>query len=966
MSAATSFSPPVARFSASGEYLSVNAKMDGAPVDQTLPSGEESIEVQQNIDARIDELSMDEDRAQIDELEEDPNDGLHYQFDLQVSKQSINDQPQSVQTDETADPAYGQNNATSSTPGQATAVVEPAEDTTQADLITDSLVSETDAILRAEANAAEPITSSAEFVSFEEQGDLEIPEEGYELPVSLSEQDISEISAMAQKLAAESSDVLTHFGERQSNEQDPNQAGLQTVESESVVAPEPLAESHEDTGAPPLHRMDEDTIPVTTHSKDSIVDALNDAPGTTADESIRLATTEEPVSQEHGTNTSAGVIPEQVDTEMSARDEDGQLQKSISASVMAHLEHVQVLEPSKEGEDGSVVMESNQVIVEQTGEPNVDTTSQASIGHQPVQIIQEPAPEPQAESTALDSIQSDIVADCGAVDGPMVTVIERSTAIAEETPIEQPRSEPPADSIPEVAKETTTISDATAVISTDLAVAESVISAIGPDDMEIDQIERATQVQREQDATVEAVRDEVQMQDGTVEVAHDEAQTQNGTQTQDGTQATPMVESVATANGTVFNDDSPDPTAPKDSDSPLRLGPSQLQLQSQSQTEPDTAQIAGPIDPLIAEQEEANIPEENSNPTKPQYQAATDPPTTTPGTELSGRRTPEWSSFGELDQEDAPGSLEPEGLSSEPSEYPDVLIEDSPLNPASASNDKAKKPSNSPTASIPERKKRPRMIMEVVIPIAPSKLKVVKEIEPTKRRPGRPAKKAKATDTPEFNQSEPSAVDTSSSPRRSSSGGTPSPVKSENSEQGLGRVPEPTPRMKKSGDKRPKPFGSRKPAKKTVASGSRASMRPAHVARASKVEVVMPRRPRPSVLRRAGSIASGNNVKFAPASSVTRKRKAESEPEAGEETDADADGETDDGYEDVEEPRLEVEVVISPPKSRKRTRVITSKAKTSPVKRPRRSKEARKTPTKFPETVSKGSRSTPKRRRLRR
>ncbi|CEL59785.1 hypothetical protein RSOLAG1IB_03719 [Rhizoctonia solani AG-1 IB] len=953
MSAATSFSPPLGQFSICGEDLSVQNKMNEALAHQSLPSGEESVdEVQRNIDAQSDELLMDEDRAQIDELEEDVNNDIHYQFDLQASEQSLNDQPKLMQTNETVDLVENLNDVTHPPAEQAVSIAEPTEDPPQPDLIADSLISETDAILQAEADATKSITNNTEFVSFEE-GDLEIPEEGYEIPTSFIEQEIPEISALNEGFAVEPVDVLANVAEHQSNEQHLSQDDLQVVEPEPIVAPEPLVQSHEDTGAPPLHRMDEDTIPVTTHSKDSIIDALNDAPGTTADESIHLATTEEPVSQSNGIVTSTKATPEPVDTEMNEQEDSGQVQESISALVVAHAEHVEILVPDNEDGGEDLVMESNQFVAEQIGEPSVDITVQESVDHQPVQPSQEPTPEVQAEPTILNTIQDETVVDGGDVDGLIVTDIERSTAITEEVLVEQPQSEPPADYTPE-ALEDVAATVAITTISVDPTVAEPIVPTIGLDDMETDQIERAAQIQQEQDATIEVTQVEVHIQDVT--------------QTQEETQPTLVVEPDATTKNAASADNTPDLTAPKDSDSPLRQA---SQSQPLSEAEPDTAQAASPIDPLVTEQEETDTPEESSESAKPQHHVATDPSTATPSAAPSGRRSPEWSSFGELDQEGAPGSEEPEDPSSEPSEYPDVLTEDSPLNPTSASNDKARKPSNSPTptASVPKRKKRPRMIMEVVIPVPPSKRQIVEETKPAKRRPGRPPKKPKATYVPELKEPKPSAADTSS-PRQSSSIGTPSPVKSETSRQGLGQSAS---KVQRSGDKRPKPFGSRKSAKKFAASRSSTSARPVHATRASKVEVLMPNRPRPSVLRRVGSIASGNNVKFASASSVTGKRKAESEPDTGEETDMDADGETDDEYEDVEdvedikeEPKLKVEVVISPPKSRKRTRGVAIKAKKSPVKRPHRSSEARKMPAKLPETVSKGSRPTPKRRRLRR
>ncbi|KAG8726721.1 hypothetical protein FRC12_023143 [Ceratobasidium sp. 428] len=113
---------------------------------------------------------------------------------------------------------------------------------------------------------------------------------------------------------------------------------------------------------------------------------------------------------------------------------------------------------------------------------------------------------------------------------------------------------------------------------------------------------------------------------------------------------------------------------------------------------------------------------------------------------------------------------------------------------------------------------------------------------------------------------------------------------------------------------------------------------------------------KPGLLRRTGSIASGNNVKFAPAVETSKKRKAESEPaEESHDSDVDAEGETEEGYEDVEEDEEPKPVSKSRP---------SKPGPSKPMKRPRRSMSARKMPTKVPEVLI-DSRA-PKKRRLRR
>ncbi|KDN51236.1 hypothetical protein RSAG8_00865, partial [Rhizoctonia solani AG-8 WAC10335] len=876
---------------------------------------------------------MDDDRAQIDELEEDLNESLQYppDSDPHIHGEQVNGEPRPAENPQLAERAHARSDITPAGLDQTVSIEEPsqpAEEPPQTDMETNSLVSKTDAILRAETLGITAATEKTDFSSLEEQDTLELSEvEDLGFSVPLTEQ---EISVIAQNFVLEVEEMSTEPSEPQSSEQDSNQPDLQAVEPEPMVTPEPVVDSHEGAGAPPLRRMDDDTIPVTAHSKESIIEVLN-ASSSTADESIQPTTTTEQVLQESKTVVTTQVVPEQVDMVLDTQD-TVQPEEPTSASVMAHVEYIQALEPSKEGEGEDIVVEPVQVAVEQNGEPNIDATVEASIDHQPIQIIEdEPNPAVQVESTTLDPTLDGLTTASGDAAGPIVTVIEQSTTIAEQTSAQETEQPEPSavDSVPEAIMETTATSITTTVISTDPDVADLVISVTGAGDIETDPVERAAQIQQEQDGTAQTTEDE--------------------------TQATLVAESVATVNNTVVTDEIPDLTAPKDSGSPSRRAPSQ----SQSQLDTVAPQTTGPIDSLVTQDEEPDIPEESSEPTKAQYQVSPDAPEAISGTGPFNRQTPEWEGFAALDEEDAPGSPEPEP-SSEPSEHPDVLTEDSPLNATSASTDKAKEPkqpSNSSTA--PTRKqKKPRMIMEVIIPVAHGKPKVAQETKPIKKR-GRPAKATKSAKAPAPSEPEPVAASSSSPQRRSSSAGTSS-IKSQPSEP----EPEPTSRMKKPVMKRPGPSSSRKRVK-AMASGS--STRPVHVAHAAKLEVVIPRRPRPSVLKTIGGASSGKNVKFTSVSPVTGKRKAESEPEVDEEgSDADADGETDEDYEDVEEESgVKAEAVISP-KPRKKMRTTTKAKKTSPIKRPHRSREARKAPAKLPEIVSKGSRSPPKRRRLRR
>ncbi|KAH7343546.1 hypothetical protein B0J17DRAFT_642820 [Rhizoctonia solani] len=933
MSAAPPVSPPFAQLPARGEHLAVHTRMDGIHSHQSLPLTGESIDqVQSGLDAQADEILIDGDHAQIDELAEDINEGLQSPSnpDPRVNGEHINGEPGPTETSQLADQIYGQDVVTTARLDQVVPIEEPTEELPQTDIEINSLLSETYAMLPAEALSATTATGNGDYVSLEEQDNLEIPEGDLQFSVPLTKQGTSII---AETFAPKAEEITALPSEGELSEHDSNRPDIQTAESEPVVAPEPVVESHQEVDAPPLRRMDDDTIPLTAHSEDSVIEVLQDAPDTPTDKSIQLATPEEQTPQESEPIAPTEIVPEQVDMEVDIQDVV-QPEELVSASVMVDIEYIEILGP-KEGEGEDTAMEPLQPVVEQGGEPAIDTTTEESGDHQPDQFVQEgPTPAVPDESAAPDPLPDDTITTSGDAAGPIVTFVEESTTITEQTSIEQAEQSGPSvvDPAPVVIMDATTTSVATTLISTDPVIDDSAVLTADLGDMESDHIERAAQVQQEQDATAQTAEDE--------------------------TQATLVVESVATPNNTIVTDDIPDPTAPKDSDSPLRR--TIPQSQSQSQPDPVAPQPADPNDPLVIQDGiqdgEVQTHGGSSEPSKPQYQVSTNQPETTSVTEPSIRQTPEWEGFAALD-EDAPISPAPEP-SSEPSEYPDVVTEDPSVNLTSASTDKAEEPSNSPTAPAPRRKKKkPKLIMEVVIPIARDKSKVMQEIKVIKkRRPGRPPKAAKA---PAPSKPELPAASSSSPTRRSSSVGTPSPVKSEASE--------PASRLKKPVAKRPMLSNSHKRGKKAVASGSSTGTRPVHVAHSSKLEVVIPRKPRLSVLKGVGSTPSGNNVKFASVSPATRKRKAESEPDADEEeTDADADGETDDDYEDIEEePKIKVEVVISPRKRQKKTKAFI-KGRISPVKRPRRSTEARKTPAKTPEIISKSPRSASKRRRLRR
>ncbi|KDN51238.1 hypothetical protein RSAG8_00867, partial [Rhizoctonia solani AG-8 WAC10335] len=378
---------------------------------------------------------MDDDRAQIDELEEDLNENLQYppDSDSHINGEQVKGESEPAENPQLAEQAHAQSDITPAGLDQTVSIEEPsqpAEEPPQTDMETNSLVSKTDAILQAETLGITAATEKTDFISLEEQDTLELSEgEDLGFSVPLTEQ---EISVIAQNFALEVEEMSTEPSEPQSSEQDSNQSDVQAVEPEPMVTPEPVVDSHEGAGAPPLRRMDDATIPVTAHNKESIIEVLN-ASSSTADESIRPTTTTEQVPQESETVATTQVVPEQVDMVLDTQD-TVQPEDPTSAFVVAHVEYIQALEPSKEGEGEDIVMEQEEVVVEQNGEPNIDTTVEASIDHQPIQIIEDESnPAVQVEPTTLDPTLDGLTTASGDAAGPIVTVIEQSTTIAEQT-----------------------------------------------------------------------------------------------------------------------------------------------------------------------------------------------------------------------------------------------------------------------------------------------------------------------------------------------------------------------------------------------------------------------------------------------------------------------------------------------------------------------------------------------------
>ncbi|KAF8607533.1 hypothetical protein BDV93DRAFT_271497 [Ceratobasidium sp. AG-I] len=720
---------------------------------------------------------------------------------------------------------------------------------------------------------------------------------------------------------------------------------LQTATSSNLEASQPVAEA-ESPAAEPLRRMDDETIPVTAHSKDTIIGILDDMIPAAAASEVQLKAPSEQGPPEAGPSGAAGIggeVPAEdevmqfEETEKILEDEiipADAPEEQLPVKTVVYLEHIQMVEPSEDVQESGTVEE--EVLAD------VDASSKDYAPGPEGELV----PEQQNDSTStvevelvsLIDTQSTIENDPTLALGTDTQTQSHSTTTVE-TAVELAAQfgDPQLDS--EAAPDTTvtTTTTTTTTIVTELDPAGQPASATDADadadaEAEVDQAEEVERINRAEQIRLE--------------------QTGNETEASGSTDkgATPLEEQLPLGE-VAAGSPSPvvDSAAPQDSEMTSDAQPEGVQ---------DVVLEPGPSTEAAALPE----PEQVLSPRMPQYEIAlTAPSVVAPPGLFDQPAGIDWEGFAALD-EDAPGSPEFIDQSSEVPETPDEPIVAplaSTLNPATSdSAGPSKLASSSPEPPTP-RARKPKMIMEVVLPL-PNKPKPAMKQKAEETPRGRSSSKATTSarsgrSSTSKARSQSSEASPARSSRSSTTSATPSPRKNASTSSARASSASGSSR-KRAPDARRRPFGSRK---KVAKKPGQRHAQVDHVARALKVEVVMAKRP--SVLRRTGSIPSGNSVKFAPSVSpkTGNKRKAEEqdvELDGGDQTaeedeDADAEGE----YEDVEEDEPEPEPELQPK---------ASKSPSKPTKRARRSLTARKTPSKMPEVLTDTRR--PKKRRIRR
>ncbi|KAG9096276.1 hypothetical protein FRC06_008845 [Ceratobasidium sp. 370] len=672
----------------------------------------------------------------------------------------------------------------------------------------------------------------------------------------------------------------------------------------SIAYPEPEAEQTPETPivetkhpvAEPLRRMDGETIPITTHHKDSIIGVLDNAPPTAAVEAIQLKGAGEMTSKAE--NLSFQQPPKAPENDIPT---DTPPEPSHPKSI--YLEHIQVIEPDEPTEDDDPAANPEDSV--QTQVVSAIGDSVTARGDQSTLEIEGLLIPTDVEPTSAVSTEFAIENDPAlALTETAITTTTEASVSMDLATVSNREPQLELGVPPEAETIITTTTTVTAVVGTETEADPAEQHSLGADADADDQAEYMRRAER------------IQLEQSNMDIAGQDTQDKSPDQVETTTAVTspePVGESALNNGGSM-------PTEQLGQAPEITAGPTNL------------VALGDPIpDP----------PSGGLNPGASQYAIVLDAPSVVaPHGLFDQPKSPEWQGFAALDA-DAPGSPEFADHSS-------VIIEEPQNDPET--NDASAQPVPLASTSIGAgQSRKPKMIMEVVIPI-----------------PGKGKKKATKLESPEPTTRGRSKSKSSSSskakPRSRSSGSRRSSSVSSSRKSTHSTSPSPAPKSsarKRTIKPRPRSFGWRKKAKKAG--------KPALVERAAhstKVEVVMQKRP--GLLRRTGSIPSGNNVKFAPTTGASKKRKAESEPDVEEQiheahsSDADAEGEIEEGYEDVEQDQ-EPELVSKPGPSK------PGPSKPGPsklIKRPRRSMSARKTPTKTPEVLTDSRR--PKKRRVRR
>lgn len=355
-------------------------------------------------------------------------------------------------------------------------------------------------------------------------------------------------------------------------------------------APQAHAVEAEQLAAEPLRRTDDETIPVTPHSKDSIIGILDSAPTAVTAEEVKSNNADEgPTAEDEAMPfEEPEKAPEGEAVAMDPPEEPARVQKAV------YLEHIQVIETEeaeKEVEDAAMDPEPVQVNVVVEDAP-LDGDQPVPEGGNMLTPVVELAPI-SAVSTEY-TIENDPV--LALIETTTTTTVEEGSAPTGSTVQPDPAPQPESEAAPEGETEI-------AVIAT---MTTTTITVTEPDPIEQPASGVDVGADADGEETVHRIREEqVRLEQTGEDVMEQGAQEKDIAET--GDQA-----SVA------MGDTSAEPvdeTAPKDSEPTIAEQPEQEQQAT-----------AGPIDPAVLPDPAPNEANGSMSPQIPQYAVVLDAP----------------------------------------------------------------------------------------------------------------------------------------------------------------------------------------------------------------------------------------------------------------------------------------------------------------------------------------------------
>ncbi|KAG8749183.1 hypothetical protein FRC12_013535, partial [Ceratobasidium sp. 428] len=473
----------------------------------------------------------------------------------------------------------------------------------------------------------------------------------------------------------------------------PNAQPEQALETPVVEATHTVTE--------PLRRMDDETIPVTAHHKDSIIEILDNAPLAAAEMVQLNGIGNQPIQDETVSFEEPQKAPEDDSAPMDTSAEPSQ-------SKTIYLEHIQVIEPDDPIEEDENMAANAEVPVQvQNGSATerVQSALETDAMLAPSAMEFEPV---SAVSTEF-AIEND----------PALALTETATTTTEEAPV-------PADDIadatvlsnleaqsePEPLPETDVIASTTTTAAITIVVETETEPEPEPEPEATEQPDLGARADADADDQAEYMRraEQTRLEQSNMDVAEQSAQDKDLGQAEEQL----PVEDANTASERV-------------GESVLDQGAPTLDEQLKQGQEI----AAGPIDPVVFANPASNPPDGDLSPRAPQYAVAPDTSSATvaPAGLFDQPKSPEWQGFAALDA-DAPGSPEFADHSSEIIEGPqnDSEVKDDDTEPALSTD-------------IP-RNRKPKMIMEVVIPISGKDKKATKTESPEPTTRGRSKSRA--------------------------------------------------------------------------------------------------------------------------------------------------------------------------------------------------------------------------------